>query len=312
MSSSNDSLNGVHAIKEILQQNRPDLSIGSLRTYSSIISNLAKQLNAKFDSPKEVCKNHKLILDHLKDVNPKLRKTRLSALVVFCDKENKEVADKFRDLMLDDGKKADDEMKDQKMNDKQRANMIPYEDVMGLYNKLEKEVAPLMKMDKLDKNQFHRVQMYVLLSCLLLIPVRRSLDFTEFKIKNIDKEKDNFMIVIKRKPYFVFNVYKTAKKYKQQQVEIPNKLKLIIDKWTKLNPSDYLLVNTRMTDKINPTQLTNLLYGFFNKPISTSILRHIYLSHVYKDVPSLIEMEERAENMGASVNEAFKTYVKKS
>lgn len=298
------------SIRETLKQNRPDLSLGSLRTYNSIISNLAKQLNTKFDSPKDVCKNHKQILDHLKDVNPKLRKTRLSALVVFCDKENKEVADKFRDLMLDDGKKADDEMKEQKMNDKQKEAFIPYEDVMGLYNKLEKEVAPLLKMDKLDKNQFHRVQMYVLLSCLLLIPPRRSLDYTEFKIKNVDKEKDNYMTVIKRKPYFVFNVYKTAKKYKQQQVEIPNKLKLIIDKWTKLNPSDYLLVNTRMTDKINPTQLTNLLYGFFNKPISTSILRHIYLSHVYKDVPEIKKMEERAEAMGHSMDQALE-YVKK-
>jgi integrase len=298
------------SIRETLKQNRPDLSLGSLRTYNSIISNLAKQLNTKFDSPKDVCKNHKQILDHLKDVNPKLRKTRLSALVVFCDKENKEVADKFRDLMLDDGKKADDEMKEQKMNDKQKESMIPYNEVMDMYYKLEKEVSPLLKMDKLDKNQFHRVQMYVLLSCLLLIPPRRSLDYTEFKIKNVDKEKDNYMTVIKRKPYFVFNVYKTAKKYKQQQVEIPNKLKLIIDKWTKLNPSDYLLVNTRMTDKINPTQLTNLLYGFFNKPISTSILRHIYLSHVYKDVPEIKKMEERAEAMGHSMDQALE-YVKK-
>lgn len=299
------------SIKEILKQNRPDLSLGSIRTYNSIITNLAKQLNTKFDSPKDICKSHKQILEHLKDVNPKLRKTRLSALVVFCDKENKEVADKFRDMMLDDGKKADDEMKEQKMNEKQKQAFIPYDEVMAMYHKLEKEVAPLMKMEKLDKNQFVRVQMYVLLSCLLLIPPRRSLDYTEFKIKNIDKDKDNYMTVIKRKPYFVFNVYKTAKKYKQQQVEIPNKLKLIIDKWNKLNPLDYLLVNTRMTDKINPTQLTNLLYGFFNKPISTSILRHIYLSHIYKDVPALKEMEERAEDMGNSVSETFKTYVKK-
>jgi len=213
--------------------------------------------------------------------------------------------------MIDDGKLADDEMKDQKMNEKQKEAMIPYDEVMSMYNKLEKEVSPLLKMDNLDKNQFVRVQIYVLLSCLLLIPPRRSLDYTEFKIKNIDKEKDNYMHIVKRKPYFVFNIYKTAKKYKTQEVEITNKLKLIIDKWNKLNPSDYLLVNSRMTDKINPTQLTNLLYGFFGKSISTSILRHIYLSNIYKDVPALKEMEERASDMGNSVQETFKTYVKK-
>jgi len=298
-------------IKKTLKENRPELSLGSLRTYTSIISNLSKQMKYPFDSPKDICSHYKQILAHLKQFDPKIRKTRLSALVVYCGKEDKEVVDKFRDLMIDDGKLADDEMKDQKMNEKQKEAMIPYDEVMSMYNKLEKEVSPLLKMDNLDKNQFVRVQIYVLLSCLLLIPPRRSLDYTEFKIKNIDKEKDNYMHIVKRKPYFVFNIYKTAKKYKTQEVEITNKLKLIIDKWNKLNPSDYLLVNSRMTDKINPTQLTNLLYGFFGKSISTSILRHIYLSNIYKDVPALKEMEERASDMGNSVQETFKTYVKK-
>ncbi len=298
-------------IKEILKANRPELSIGSLRTYSSIIKNIGLQMNKDFNNPSNVCKNYKEILNHLKDVNPKVRKTRLSALVVFCKDQNEDVVNKFRELMLKDNKDTEDEMKDQKMNDKQKEAMIPFSDVMAMYSKLEKEVSPLLKMDKLDKNQFNRVQMYVLLSCLLLIPPRRSLDFTEFKIRNFSKEKDNYMTLIKRKPHFVFNIYKTAKKYKTQQVEIPKKLKTIIDRWTVINPSDYLLLNTRQSDKINPTQLSNMLYTFFNKPISTSMLRHIYLTDKYKDVPALKEMEKRASDMGHSVDLALE-YVKKS
>jgi integrase len=298
-------------IKEILKNNRPELSLGSLRTYSSIIKNLGIQMNKNFNNPNDVCKNHKEILNHLKDVSPKVRKTRLSALVVYCKGQDENIVNKFRDLMLKDDKQAEEDMKEQKMNDKQKEAMIPYEEVMSLYNKLEKEVNPLLKMDKLDKNQFNRVQLYVLLSCLLLISPRRSTDYTEFKIRNIDKEKDNYMTLIKRKPYFVFNKYKTAKKYKTQQVEIPKKLKTIIDRWTVINPSDYLLLNTRQTDKINATQLSNMLYSFFNKPISTTMLRHIYLSNIYKDVPSLQEMEKRAQDMGHSIKEQFETYVKK-
>jgi integrase len=270
-------------------------------------------MNIDTSDPNNICKNYKKIIDHLKDVPPKLRKTRLSALVVYCDKNEKfkDEVDAIRNLMLKDDKESEADMKEQKLNDKQKENMIPYEEVMSMYNRLEKEVAPLLKMNNLDKNQFNKVQLYVLLSCLLLIPPRRSLDFTEFKIRNIDKEKDNYMDIIKRKPYFVFNQYKTAKKYKTQQVEVPKKLKTIIDRWTSLNPHDYLLMNTRQTGKITPTQLTNMLYQFFGKNISTSMLRHIYLSNVYKDVPALLDMEKRASDMGNSIKETFETYVKK-
>jgi integrase len=300
-------------IIDILKKNRPELSLGSIRTYSSIIKNLGIQMNIDTSDPNNICKNYKKIIDHLKDVPPKLRKTRLSALVVYCDKNEKfkDEVDAIRNLMLKDDKESEADMKEQKLNDKQKENMIPYEEVMSMYNRLEKEVAPLLKMNNLDKNQFNKVQLYVLLSCLLLIPPRRSLDFTEFKIRNIDKEKDNYMDIIKRKPYFVFNQYKTAKKYKTQQVEVPKKLKTIIDRWTSLNPHDYLLMNTRQTGKITPTQLTNMLYQFFGKNISTSMLRHIYLSNVYKDVPALLDMEKRASDMGNSIKETFETYVKK-
>lgn len=300
-------------IIDILKKNRPELSLGSIRTYSSIIKNLGIQMNIDTSDPNNICKNYKKIIDHLKDVQPKLRKTRLSALVVYCDKNEKfkDEVDAIRSLMLKDDKEAEADMKEQKLSDKQKEAMIPYDEVMSMYNRLEKEVAPLLKMNNLDKNQFNKVQLYVLLSCLLLIPPRRSLDYTEFKIRNVDKEKDNYMDVIKRKPYFVFNQYKTAKKYKTQQVEVPKKLKTIIDRWTSLNPHEYLLMNTRQTGKITPTQLTNMLYQFFGKNISTSMLRHIYLSNVYKDVPALLDMEKRASDMGNSIKETFETYVKK-
>jgi len=67
-------------------------------------------------------------------------------------------------------------------------------------------------------------------------------------------------------------------------------------------------MNSKQTGKINATQLTNLLYGFFDKPVSTSLLRHIYLSHKYGNI-NLKEMKEDAEKMGHSVAEQMK-YVK--
>jgi hypothetical protein len=297
---------------KVLLANRPNLSAGSLRTYTSILKNLAKQIGLPLDTPEEVIDNHKKIIEHLSNIPGNVRKTRLSALIVFIEKAKQadKVVRAFREQMMDDCKNYDKEINKQEMTERQKEGYIPLSEVMGKYHTLEKEVIPIMKKDTLDKKEFARVQLYVLLSCLLLIEPRRSMDYTEFKLRNADATKDNFLKTEKRKPYFVFNTYKTSKKYKQQVIEIPPKLHKIMKRWMELNSHEWLLMNTPQSNKISQTQLTNLLYSFFEKPISTSMLRHIYLTDKYKDVPALAEMEKTAENMGHDLTMALK-YVKK-
>lgn len=299
-------------LMETFKKNRPDLSQGSLRTYSSILRNLSLQIEIPIEKPSDVIKHYKTIIKHLEDVPAKNRKTRLSALVVFIDKEkdSTDAVNAFRKQMMDDGKESEEIDMKQELTDRQKQGMMDWTDIQKKYNDLEKEVIPLLKREKLDKHQFNKVQLYVMLSCMLLIPPRRSLDWVAFKLRNIDHEKDNYLIVEKRKPYFVFNCFKTAKKKGQQKEEIPKKLFQIITAWSKLNPHEWLLMNTKQSANINATQLTNMMYGFFERPLSTSLLRHIYLSHKYKDIPALKEMTETAEAMGHSVAEALK-YVKK-
>lgn len=299
-------------LMDVFHKNRPDLSQGSLRTYTSIIRNLSLQIEKPLEKPSDVIKNYKPIIEHLKDVPAKNRKTRLSALVVFIDKEkdSSEAVSAFRKQMMDDGKESDEIDLKQELTDRQKEGMMEWDEIQKKYTDLEKEVIPLLKREKLDKHQFNKVQLYVLLSCMLLIPPRRSLDWCAFKLRNIDNEKDNYLLIEKRKPYFVFNVYKTAKKKGQQKEEIPKKLFQILQAWSKLNPHEWLLMNTKQSANVNATQLTNMMYGFFEKPLSTSLLRHIYLSNKYKDMPALKEMVETADAMGHTVQEAMK-YVKK-
>lgn len=297
---------------KILLANRPKLSPGSLRTYMSILTNLEKQTALPLKTPEEVIEYHKEIIDHLKDVPGNVRKTRLSALIVFI--ENAKGADKvlktFREQMTTDNKQYKEQIDKQEMTERQKEGFIPLSEVMEKYHALEKEVLPLMKKDTLDAREFVRVQLYVLLSCLLLIEPRRSLDYTEFKIRNVDETKDNYMKMTKRVPSFVFNQYKTANKHGQQSQDIPPKLYKIVKRWTELNPHDYLLMNTKQSNKITSTQLTQFLHSFFGKPISTSMLRHIYLTDKYKAMPALVEMQETAKAMGHTVEEALR-YVKK-
>lgn len=251
-------------------------------------------------------------MKHLADVPGNVRKTRLSALIVFIEnaKGAEKVIKSFRDQMTTDSKAQKEQVDKQEMTERQKEGYIPFSEVMEKYHALEKEALPLMKKEALDAREFVRVQLYVLLSCLLLIDPRRSMDYTEFKIRKVDETKDNFLKVEKRKPSFVFNQYKTARKNGQDTVEIPAKLHKIIKRWIELNPHDYLLMNTKQSNKITPTQLTQFLHCFFGKPISTSMIRHIFLMDKYKNMPALADMKKTAENMGHDLGTAL-TYVLK-
>lgn len=115
-----------------------------------------------------------------------------------------------------------------------------------------------------------------------------------------------------RKAYLVFNVYKTARKYGQQLVVVPPTLRTLLTKWKKLNPHDYLLMNVSQQNKITSATITQLLHEFFERPLSTSMLRHIFLTEEYKDMPAIKEIKQRAHDMAHDMRTALTNYVKKS
>lgn len=298
-------------MEEAFKKNRPNLSAGSLRTYCSILKNTSKKLDIPIETPSDIIKHHKEILSLFKDLSPNVRKTRLSALVVFIEgaKDAKNALDAFRECMAKDREAFEEDQDKQVKTDRQEEGMIPYDEVMKHYTTYEEQIKSLLKKSTLDKQEFSKVQMYVLLSCLLLIEPRRSLDYTAFKIRNADEAKDNYMRMNKKQPQFVFNQYKTAKKYKQQVEDIPLKLCKIIDAWKKQNPYDWLLMNYKQTGPITSPQVTTMLYNFFDKPISTSMLRHIFLTNKFKDLPSIHELQDTAHKMGHDVGTMLR-YIK--
>jgi integrase len=94
--------------------------------------------------------------------------------------------------------------------------------------------------------------------------------------------------------------YKTAATYGEQTVEIPKKLKTIITKWKKLNPYNDMLVNTDGT-QMGVVRLSQVLNKIFEKQVSTSLLRHIYISDKLQNMPTLQDMKQTADDMGHSV-----------
>ena len=292
-------------IKDIIKANRPKLSDGSLRTYTSIIKNLMKAIDIKDFDKATIKANIEKILDYVKPFTAKKRKTILSAIIVSLDdgKEgNADIVEKLRTMMIKDIKDSDKEDQKQERNEKQEENWLSMDDIMKVYNNLKEEVKPLWKLDTLKKSAFMRLQDFVMLSCLLLIPPRRSLDWVDFRIKDVDKEKDNYMTGNK----LVFNSYKTKKYYGRQEVNIEkNPLKKILTDWMKINTTPYLLVDTTMKQPLNQSKLTIRLYGLFDgKKISVNMLRHIFITEkVLPQVPKLEELKNMAEDMGHSLNQ---------
>ena len=295
-------------IKEIIKANRPKLSDGSLRTYSSIIKNLMKAIEVKEFDKATIKQNIDKILTYVKPFSPKKRKTILSAIIVSLDdgKEgNAEIVEKLKTMMLKDIKESDEQDEKQERTEKQAENWMSMDDIMKVYNSLKEEVKPLWKLEKPKKGAFMRLQDFVMLSCLLLIPPRRSLDWVDFRIRDVDKEKDNYMSGNK----LIFNSYKTKKYYGRQEVNIDkNPLKKILTDWMKINTTPYLLVDTTMKQPLNQSKLTIRLYGLFDgKKVSVNMLRHIFITErVLPSIPKLNEMKETAREMGHSLDQQLK------
>lgn len=271
-------------IKDAIKHNRPKVSLSTVNTYMSNIRSLARDLKTPINSIDDIVSNYQAIFDNLKDKPLTTRKTKLSAFIVALDSDKntpeiEKILKEYRAQVKMDGDHYDKREESQKLTESQQKNFIPWSDVEKVYSNLKLEAEPLFKLPRLNVNQFMRLQLFVLLSLYVLIPPRRSLDYADFKIRNVNEKEDNYLEKSGKKDTskLVFNKYKNASRIGVQKVEIPNSLKSILTKWISKNPYDYLIVNTK-GNKITQSKINDFLNSIFGKNIGSSMLRHIYLT----------------------------------
>lgn len=282
-------------IKEELQTLRPNLSEGSLKTYTSILKNLHKKVFENKEIEKSDFDEFSRILDFLKNVPPNKRKTILSALVVLTGK------DEYRNVMSDDVNAYNEEIQKQEKSETQQNNWITTDEIKAVFDVVENDAKILFKKTNKTDADMVQIQDYIILSLLggVFIPPRRSLDYCAMKIKNINRDEDNYI----DKNKFVFNQYKTAKTYGKQELAIPQQLKNILNRWIAINDGDYLLrdKNSNPMNSIKLNQYMNRIFG--GKKISTNMMRHSYLTDKYKETS---ENSKRLKNdmvdMGSSIS----------
>lgn len=285
--------NQLQTLKTFIKEKRPSLNKQSISTYASILSNLHKNVypDDKFDiNDFEYSED---MLNYLKQIPARKRKTTLSALVVITD------LPEYRNQMLEDIETYNNEEDKQVKSIKQRNSWVTTQDIQTIYDRLKEVATHVYKKKTMTDTDLQLIQNYIILSLLggVFIPPRRSKDYVEFKIRNVNKDVDNYMT----KTHFIFNNYKTAKTYGQQQVEIPKPLKSIINKWLKINPTEYLLFDTNF-NKLSNVKMTQRLNKLFNNNVSVNQLRHTYLTDKYSEVSkSVNKMKSDMSMMGTSV-----------
>ena len=177
-------------------------------------------------------------------------------------------------------------------------------------------VALTTDKDKYEE-QLNLYQLYLVgLLYTELPPVR--LDYsnmmliTEKDYKKLKEKDKNYLVLVSRnKKYFSLGSYKTEDKYGVHIIEIPTIINSVINKFLQHNTSGFFLVNTQrnmLTDN-GLTKLLNKVFAATGKKISSTMIRHIYLSGKYD--ANQEEMEKDAAAMLHSVGTQQGVYVKK-
>jgi hypothetical protein len=242
--------------------------------------------------------------------------------VLGCCPDDKKIV-KLRKTYYDMMLKKSNEIKENATDEpteEQKANWISWDDVKKRFEDLGKEVAEFSeKSVVINKAQYDTLLYYMILALYVLSQPRRNKDYQYMNVvyKNTDKlPKDkNYLAYSENK--FYFNVYKTSKKYGQKVEDINEDLLKVINLYLKFHPKIKGKVK-KITDTPflvsydgNPlaqiNSMTKIFNKIFGKKISSSALRHIFLSDKYGD--TLKEMKKDSDAMGHSVQQQ-KEYIK--
>ena len=201
----------------------------------------------------------------------------------------------------------------QEMTEEQEASWVSKEDIEEVLKKLEKNATVIYKKTELTGADLQEIQMFIILSLYSgkYFQPRRSQDFIAFKVKNIDKIKDNYL----DKNDLVFNNFKgrfvnvkgQVLEKPPQRIPVTPDLKKILTKWIKsIGDQEYLLFDVQ-GKQMNATQLNQRFNKIFGKEKGCAInqMRHTALTEKYGHlIQDNKDLAEDMKNMGSSILEA--------
>ena len=300
-----------------------DIKDKSIKTYITSLKKIHEKLETSIEfDDLDWLKPINKVVSILNELKLTTRKNYTNSIIVALMTEE----DKYKDtlaaykeylgtILSDYNEMVSTQQKSKKEND----NWISMADLKKLVNKHKRSVKEL-DLDKKEvwsKSDTQLYQMYMVGILYTEYPPLRN-DYsnmeiiTEANFKKLKKKENNFLVIVSRnKKYFSLSSYKTEKQYGNKIIDIDSKLNTIINKWLVHNTTGYFLVNsknTQMSDN-SLTKLLNKIFASSKKKISSTLIRHIYLTEKYSNTQD--EMEKDANEMGHSVQTQQNIYVKK-
>lgn len=302
----------MEGLAEILKANRPGIKPVTLKTYVSALRSIYRMSNPTADMKAEVpfsfFEDYDAVMSALASKKSGNRRTYLCAVVVLLN--SGEVCEKYRKAMIGEIKKHEEVMEGQEMSERQEENWLTREEIKNKWDGLYKEVEGMFKRGKKrEEANMRKLVNFMLLSVAggIFFPPRRSRDWCELKVRNVDKKVDNWVDM--KRGEFVFNQHKNDVRG-AERVAFPKEFKSLLSKYLKATENDWLVFNT-YGGQLSNVQVTQYLNGVFGgKHVSTTMLRHVYVTESVGDMPSLAELRKDAADMGHSL-EMHIEYVKK-
>jgi hypothetical protein len=205
----------------------------------------------------------------------------------------------------------------------QEKNWVSIEEIRAKREELGHKVDTFKnakELKDLKETQYNTLLEYVVLSLYTLIPPRRNEYNNMFIIlKYSDEYDDDFNYYSLSNQKFIFNKFKNVKKVGRLDLDVPKDLQNVLDIYIKFHPHLHgkklkkdgeipFLVYYDGTEFNKTNSITRVLNKIFGKNLSSSLIRHIFLSDKYLDVMDDMKKDSIAMSHSTSMQA---DYIKK-
>ena len=238
------------------------------------------------------------------------KKNKITAIIVWLksqDTDDKKLIQRYLNYLDELNDKYNEYLNSNEKSDTQKKNWVDYNELVKFSDKLTKKVKieGIRTKDKIDKTEFKLLQDLVILRTYLEYPLRN--DFADMKVITKKEEETlpddkNYLVLDGSKMSFNINEYKNRERLGKRVYKIPKSLSILYKIWLKHNNSGWFLVqlSNRQTP-LSPNNLTKYMNKMFKKEygknISTSMIRHITISEMNKDKPTIEEVKKENEEV---------------
>tara|TARA_R110000823_G_scaffold127639_2_gene255054 strand:- start:820 stop:1695 length:876 start_codon:yes stop_codon:yes gene_type:complete len=281
------------SLSELIAKARPHLNPGSVKTY---VANL-KRIGIETIADIEKLKSPEYLFDQIEGQKLSMRRNMVSSALIAVMAEypdDKEMIEPIRQRMFDLGTEYNELISKNEKTDTQEKNWVSI-------NELKVITKKLLKENPKSQNS--------LISALYTMAPPTRLDYYDMEIvgkkDELNKDKNYLVIHGARKKEFVFNDYKTSKKYNEVRIPVSKELNKVINNFLKLNPErKYLLQKIRTESPLSRNALGKLIPIIFSptgKNVTLNIIRHVFISEQV-DLEAVKKFKEISKNMLHSSN----------